>query len=42
MLKSGEPALDFTLERARGGQFSLSETLAGGQGVLLIFLRHLG
>ncbi|MFQ5859707.1 MAG: peroxiredoxin family protein [Anaerolineae bacterium] len=35
-------APDFTLNTVDGRPVSLSDTLRGGQNVLLVFLRHLG
>jgi peroxiredoxin len=42
-LTPGDTAPDFSLREMRSGDpFTLSEQLATGQSVLLIFLRHLG
>ena len=42
MFKEGERAPDFTLVSSDGPPVSLSEVLADGHNVLLVFLRHLG
>lgn len=42
MLHTGDHAPDFTLETINGEAHTLSQTLAEGHSVLLIFLRHLG
>ena len=42
MRKIGDTAPDFSLDTLDGQRFTLSETLAGGHPVLLVFLRHLG
>ena len=41
-VREGDRAPDFTLNTADGQPVSLSEVLAGGSNVLLVFLRHLG
>ena len=42
MLEVGDKAPDFNLCSVEGDPVSLAETLATGQHVLLVFLRHLG
>lgn len=42
MLRSGEPAPDFSLQTVDGHSVSLGDVLREGHKVLLIFLRHLG
>ncbi len=42
MLQPGDKAPDFSLDTLDGQRFTLSATLATGQNVLLVFLRHLG
>lgn len=42
MFKERDWAPGFTLPDSTGEPVSLSEALAGGHSVLLIFLRHLG
>ena len=42
MLKAGDRAPDFTLTGVDGRPVSLGDTLRGGRGALLVFLRHLG
>ena len=42
MLKSGDPAPDFSLRTVDGQPMSLSDVLREGHNVLLVFLRHLG
>ena len=42
MLKSGDPAPEFSLPTVDGQPVSLSDALRQGHHVLLVFLRHLG
>lgn len=42
MLKSGDPAPDFSLPAVDGQMVSVSDILRQGHNVLLVFLRHLG
>ena len=42
MLKSGDPAPDFSLSAMDGQPVSLNNVLYEGRNVLLVFLRHLG
>lgn len=42
MLKTNNPAPDFTLHTVEGEPIRMSDVLNSGENVLLVFLRHLG